>query len=152
MNEKKILNTVLGFDFGTKNIGVAVGQSVTKTATALSSLSVRDGIPIWSEIEKLISEWDPDAVIVGNPLHMDGTESEMSARARKRLYGRYNLLFLQADERLTSFEAKEWANRLGHKGHYGSNPVDSMAAQILLEAWMNDPKNRGWFRDSACIA
>ena len=148
MTAKKTLKTVLGFDFGTKNIGVAAGQAITKTATALSPLSARDGIPVWSDIEKLIGEWKPDAVVVGIPFNMDGTESEMSGRARKfgkRLHGRYNLPFFEADERLTSFEAKEWAGRLGHKGHYGSSPVDGMAAQIILEAWMNDPQNSHWF-------
>ena len=138
------LNTVLGFDFGTKNIGVAAGQVITLTATALPQLHARDGIPNWDEVGALITEWKPDAVVVGIPLNMDGSESQMSMRARKfgkRLHGRFNLPFFEADERLTSFEAKEWADRLGHKGHYGSRPVDGMAAQIILEAWLNDPQN-----------
>ncbi|WP_067515568.1 Holliday junction resolvase RuvX [Endozoicomonas ascidiicola] len=144
----KLLRTVLGFDFGTRNIGVAAGQVITQTATALPSLRAKDGIPDWSQIEALISEWKPDAVIVGIPLNMDGTESEMSRRARKfgnRIHGRFNLPFYEADERLTSFEAKEWAGKLGHKGHYGSKPVDAMAAQIILEAWLNDPSNESLF-------
>ncbi len=144
MTTDKTLNTILGFDFGTKNIGVAAGQAITQTATALPQLKARDGIPDWNQVEALIKEWKPDAVVVGIPLNMDGTESQMSMRARKfgkRLHGRFNLPFYEADERLTSFEAKEWADRLGHKGHYGSNPVDGMAAQIILEAWLNDPQN-----------
>ncbi|USE36510.1 Holliday junction resolvase RuvX [Endozoicomonas sp. SCSIO W0465] len=138
------LRTVLGFDFGTRNIGVATGQVITRTASALPSLQARDGIPDWNQVQALIMEWKPDAVVVGIPLNMDGSESDMSRRARKfgnRIHGRFNLPFYQADERLTSFEAKEWANKLGHKGHYGSNPVDAMAAQIILEAWLNDPGN-----------
>ncbi|KEI69925.1 Holliday junction resolvase [Endozoicomonas elysicola] len=141
---EKTLTTVLGFDFGTRNIGVAAGQVITQTASALPSLKAKDGIPDWHQIEALIQEWKPDAIIVGIPLNMDGSESEMSRRARKfgnRIHGRFNLPFYEADERLTSFEAKEWAGKLGHKGHYGSNPVDAMAAQIILEAWLNDPKN-----------
>lgn len=144
MTINKPLNTVLGFDFGTKNIGVAAGQAITQTATALPQLKARDGIPNWDDIEALISEWKPDAIVVGIPLNMDGSESQMSLRARKfgkRIHGRFNLPFYEADERLTSFEAKEWADRLGHKGHYGSSPVDGMAAQIILEAWLNDPQN-----------
>ncbi|WP_257274972.1 MULTISPECIES: Holliday junction resolvase RuvX [unclassified Endozoicomonas] len=143
MTEKK-LNTLMGFDFGTRNIGVAVGQAVTRTATALPSVKAKDGIPNWADIAALIKEWQPDAVVVGIPLNMDGTESQMSMRARKfgkRLHGRYNLPFYEADERLSSFEAKDWANKLGHSGHYGSNPVDGMAAQIILEGWMNDENN-----------
>ncbi len=144
----KTLTTVLGFDFGTRNIGVASGQVITRTATALPSLKARDGIPDWQQIEALIDEWRPDAIVVGIPLNMDGTESEMSRRARKfgnRLHGRWGLPFYPADERLTSFEAKEWAGRLGHKGHYGANPVDAMAAQIILETWLNDPVNEHLF-------
>ncbi|WP_062263280.1 Holliday junction resolvase RuvX [Endozoicomonas arenosclerae] len=143
MTEKK-LNTVMGFDFGTRNIGVAVGQAITRTATALPSFKAKDGIPNWDDVSALIEEWKPDAVVVGIPLNMDGTESQMSMRARKfgkRLHGRYNLPFYEADERLSSFEAKDWANKLGHSGHYGSNPVDGMAAQIILEGWMNDENN-----------
>ena len=144
----RTLTTVLGFDFGTRNIGVASGQVITRTATALPSLKARDGIPDWPQIEVLINEWRPDAVVVGIPLNMDGSESDMSRRARKfgnRIHGRWGLPFYPADERLTSFEAKEWAGRLGHKGHYGSNPVDAMAAQIILEAWLNDPLNEHLF-------
>ena len=146
MTTDKKLKTILGFDFGTRNIGVAVGQVITQTATALPQLKARDGIPDWNEVEAVIKEWNPDAVVVGIPLNMDGTESQMSMRARKfgkRIHGRFNLPFYEADERLTSFEAKEWAGKLGHKGHYGSNPVDGMAAQIILEAWLNDPANQG---------
>lgn len=144
----RTLTTVLGFDFGTRNIGVASGQVITRTATALPSLKARDGIPDWQQIEALIKEWRPDAIVVGIPLNMDGSESDMSRRARKfgnRIHGRWGLPFYPADERLTSFEAKEWAGRLGHKGHYGSNPVDAMAAQIILEAWLNDPLNEHLF-------
>ena len=144
MTTEKTLSSILGFDFGTKNIGVAAGQAITQTATALPQLKARDGIPDWDEVEALITEWKPDAVVVGIPLNMDGSESQMSMRARKfgkRILGRFNLPFYEADERLTSFEAKEWADRLGHKGHYGSSPVDGMAAQIILEAWLNDPQN-----------
>lgn len=144
----RTLTTVLGFDFGTRNIGVASGQVITRTATALASLKARDGIPDWQHIEALIDQWRPDAVVVGIPLNMDGSESDMSRRARKfgnRIHGRWGLPFYPADERLTSFEAKEWAGRLGHKGHYGSNPVDAMAAQIILETWLNDPLNEHLF-------
>ena len=144
----RTLTTVLGFDFGTRNIGVASGQVITRTATALPSLKARDGVPDWQQIEALINEWRPDAIVVGIPLNMDGSESDMSRRARKfgnRIHGRWGLPLYPADERLTSFEAKEWAGRLGHKGHYGSSPVDAMAAQIILEAWLNDPLNEHLF-------
>ncbi|WP_263081556.1 Holliday junction resolvase RuvX [Endozoicomonas sp. Mp262] len=138
------INTLLGFDFGTGNIGIAVGQVITRTASALKPLKARDGIPDWDHIAQLIDEWKPDAVVVGIPFNMDGTESEMSRRARKfgkRIHGRFNLPFYEADERLSSFEAKDWAGKLGHHGHYKSKPVDGMAAQIILESWLNDENN-----------
>ncbi len=139
--------TLMSFDYGTRNIGVAIGQSLTGTATALPGLKARDGIPDWQQVARLIDEWQPDAFVVGIPLNMDGTESEMSQRARKfgnRLYGRFGKAWHAADERLSTYEAKEWAGRLGHTGSYGDNPVDSMAAQMILESWMNDPANADW--------
>ena len=64
MTTDKKLKTILGFDFGTRNIGVAVGQVITQTATALPQLKARDGIPDWNEVEAVIKEWNPDAVVV----------------------------------------------------------------------------------------
>ena len=141
----KTINTLLGFDFGLRNIGVATGQIITRTATAQPSLKAKNGIPDWKQIENLIQNWQPDAVVVGIPLNMDGSESNMSQRARKfgrQIQERFKLPFYEADERLSSFEAKEWASKLGHKGCYGSDPVDAMAAQIILESWLNEPSNQ----------
>ena len=75
--------TVLAFDFGTKSIGVAVGQEITGTASPLAALKARDGIPDWNVIEKLYEEWQPQLVVVGLPLNMDGTEQEVTQRAKK---------------------------------------------------------------------
>ncbi|MCK5894548.1 MAG: Holliday junction resolvase RuvX [Endozoicomonadaceae bacterium] len=143
----KPARTLMAFDFGTRNIGVAIGQSITGTASALPGLKARDGLPDWQQVNHLMNEWNPDVLVVGIPLNMNGTESEMSLRARKfgnRLYGRFGKAWHAADERLSTYEAKEWANCLGHSGSYRDNPVDSMAAQIILESWMNDPVNVGW--------
>lgn len=74
--------TVLAFDFGTKSIGVAVGQEITGTASPLAALKARDGIPDWNVIEKLYEEWQPQLVVVGLPLNMDGTEQEVTQRAK----------------------------------------------------------------------
>ena len=139
--KKPPYTSVMGFDFGTRNIGIAMGQAVTRTANAITPIKARDGIPDWETLARIVDEWNPDAFVVGIPLNMDGTESEMSRRARKfgnRLMARFDRAWHPVDERLTSFEAKEWAKKLGHKGHYGSDPVDAMAAQLLLESWMND--------------
>lgn len=101
--------TVLGFDFGTKSIGVAVGQQITASATPLLSIKAVDGIPNWEEIAKLIQEWQPDLVVVGLPLNMDGTEQEMTHRARKfanRLNAKFGVKIFTQDERLTTTDAK----------------------------------------------
>lgn len=131
--------TVLAFDYGLKNIGVAYGQSLTGTASELPPLPARDGVPDWERVGKLIKEWQPQLLLVGLPLNMDDTESELSQRACKfanRLNGRFSLPVELFDERLTTRMAKEEARERGHKGNYGNAPVDSIAARLLLESWL----------------
>lgn len=130
--------TALAFDYGLKNIGVAIGQSLTQSVSELKALKARDGIPNWNDIETLLHEWQPETVIVGLPLNMDGSDSEMAKRARKfgnRLNGRFGCHIELIDERLSSEEAKEIARERGHKGNYGEHPIDSLAACVLLESW-----------------
>jgi putative Holliday junction resolvase len=128
--------TLLGFDFGTKRIGVAVGQELTCTATALVTLNSPDGGPDWAAISHLIEEWQPDALVVGLPLNLDGSESESSRLARRfgnRLAGRYNLPVFTADERLSSSEAE---SILAEQGHYEKADIDKLAAQLILQGWL----------------
>ena len=132
---------VLGFDYGTRQIGVAVGQTLTGNARPLKELRARDGIPNWDQIGALLKEWEPDALIVGLPLNMDGTPSDMSARAEKfarRLHGRFQLPVHCIDERLSTFEAKQTLRDSGRRAptSYRDNPVDSLAAALLLETWL----------------
>nr|WP_324257375.1 Holliday junction resolvase RuvX [Cellvibrio fontiphilus] len=132
------VKSLLAFDYGTKNIGVATGQTLTRSANAQAQLKAKDGIPDWSQIEKLLKDWQPDLVLVGLPLNMDGSESELSARARKfanRLHGRFGVKVELMDERLSSFEAKGEVMAQGGSRHYKSNPVDSIAARLILESW-----------------
>jgi putative Holliday junction resolvase len=133
-----MIKTLLAFDYGTKNIGVATGQTITSSANSLTPLKAKDGIPDWAQIEKLIQEWKPDLVLVGLPLNMDDSESELSARARKfanRLHGRFGVKIEMIDERLTSFEAKGEVMSRGGSRDYKNNPVDSIAARLILESW-----------------
>ncbi len=133
-----MINTLLAFDYGTKNIGIASGQTITHSANSLAPLKAKDGIPDWTHIEKILTEWKPDLVLVGLPLNMDGTESELSARARKfsnRLHGRFGVKVELVDERLTSFEAKGEVMSRGGSRDYKNNPVDSIAARLILESW-----------------
>lgn len=131
--------TVLAFDYGTKNIGVAIGQTLTGSANELPPLKARDGVPDWSHIEKLLTEWKPAVVLVGLPLNMDDTESELSTRARKfanRIHGRFGVAIEMVDERLSSFEAKGEVMSRGGSRDYKHNPVDSIAARVVLEGWL----------------
>lgn len=130
--------TVIAFDFGTKKIGVAVGQSITCSASPLPMLKARDGIPDWNQIERLLREWQPDRVVVGLPLNMDDSENELTVRAKKfanRVHGRFGLPVEMMDERLSTREAKELAFAMGHQGNFSENPVDSLAARLILESW-----------------
>ncbi|GAA3964139.1 Holliday junction resolvase RuvX [Allohahella marinimesophila] len=124
---------VIGFDFGTRHIGVASGQSVTGQAQALPELAARDGIPDWNLVTKLIEEWQPDVIVVGDPLNMDGSVSEMCLRARKfarRIQHRFNLPVHMVDERLSSFDVRQSA------GAGRSELVDSAVAALLIENWL----------------
>lgn len=136
-----MIKTLLAFDYGTKNIGVAIGQTITSSANSLASLKAKDGVPDWNHIEKLIVEWKPDLVLVGLPLNMDDSESELSARARKfanRIHGRFGVTIEMVDERLTSFEAKGEVMSRGGSRDYKNNPVDAIAARLILEGWLEN--------------
>jgi putative Holliday junction resolvase len=139
MADPKPLRLLLGFDYGTKQIGVAVGQAVTGQARELKVLKAQNGVPDWQQVEALVREWQPDAMVVGLPLNMDGTPSDMSARAEKfarRLNGRFNLPVFTHDERLTTFEAKGHRMAQGQRDGYRDRPVDALAAALLLEGWL----------------
>ena len=120
----------LVFDFGLKNIGIAVAERRHGTATALSTVGARDGIPVWDRLDVLVRDWEPEGLIVGLPLNMDDSESDMSDAARRfgaRLGRRYGLGVEFVDERLSTFEAVQ-------RG--GSHET---AALIIAETWLNSP-------------
>lgn len=131
--------SVLAFDFGTRKIGVAVGQSLTGTASPLAALVAQDGQPNWQQVQQLVNEWAPQYLLVGLPLNMDGSPSESSRRARRfagRLQGRFGVPARLIDERLSTREARA---RLGDNYRGGADPkVDSIAAVLLIESFFND--------------
>jgi putative Holliday junction resolvase len=136
-----MIKTLLAFDYGTKNIGVATGQTITSSANSLPPLKAKDGVPDWNHIEKLMADWKPDLVLVGLPLNMDDSESELSTRARKfanRIHGRFGVKINMMDERLTTFEAKGEVMRRRGSRDYKNNPVDSIAARLILEGWLEN--------------
>ena len=130
--------TALAFDFGTKSIGCAVGQSITGTSQALPAFKAQDGIPNWDAIEKCLKEWKPDVVVVGLPLNMDGTEQELTLRARKfanRLQGRFCVNVQLQDERLTTTEARSEIFDRGGFRALKKGKVDGISACLILESW-----------------
>ena len=137
------IQSVLGFDFGTKKTGVAIGQRITATAAPLSPLVMRDGIPDWTLIERLLKEWQPQALIVGLPLNMDDTESELSHLARKfarRLHGRFNLPVFMVDERLSSRAARDLLDEVAERRKGKKPSLDSTAAALMVESWLAQPE------------
>ncbi|MCL4112713.1 UNVERIFIED_CONTAM: hypothetical protein GTU68_052160 [Idotea baltica] len=140
MIKTQLLRSVIAFDYGNKNIGVATGQVITRQAQELCVLKAQNGVPNWTEVQSLIQEWKPDAIIVGLPINMDGSTSDMSSRAEKfsrRIHGRFNLPVYMQDERLTTYEAK-LQNTTKNSANYKKNPVDAIAAALLLESWLQE--------------
>ena len=120
-------------------VGCAVGQTLTGTASPQGAVTAKDGIPRWEDIDNLFATWQPNAIVVGLPLNMDGSKSEMSHRARKfgnRLHGRFGLPVHFADERLSSFEAKGDIIADSGSRDFKGQGVDSRSAVIILESWM----------------
>lgn len=130
----------MAFDFGLRQIGVATGNRLHGITTPLPILKAKDGMPEWPMVEKLVGEWRPDLLVVGNPLNMDGSGSDLSAQAAKfarRLHGRLGLEVVMVDERLSSFEAKYESRERGHRGDFKRQPVDSLAAELILRTWLD---------------
>lgn len=126
--------SVLGFDYGLRWIGVATGQTTTGTATPLTRLGAREGVPDWEAVKKLLETWQPDLIVIGLPLNMDGSESELCVRAQRfgrRLSGRFGAKVEFQDERLTTREAYD---RMASKPRREAD--HAIAAQVILEDWL----------------
>jgi putative Holliday junction resolvase len=124
--------TVLAFDFGLKHIGIAAGQSVSRTASEITTIGARGGEPDWVAVDGLLAEWRPDVVLVGLPLNMDETMSEMGERAEafaQRLRKRYSIEVVMVDERLTSVAARELAREPSAR--------HAIAARLIAETYLN---------------
>lgn len=135
---------LLAFDYGTHFIGVAVGQELTGTATALTTVRSHNCKPDWKSIDSLVDQWRPSRLVVGLPLNMDGTEHDLTRAARRfgnQMAGRYNLPVEAVDERLTSIEAEQILSAAG--GRPEKAEVDKLAAQLILQTWLDErPKKR----------
>ncbi len=124
---------VIGIDYGTSKIGVAVGNTQTSSSSPLEIIiNTKSGIN-WSQLETIIQEWKPQVIIVGQPFNMDGSESEMMKEVKlfaDILKERINIKIEFFDERLTSFEAKQMDT--------SGKPIDDLAAKIILDGWLSN--------------
>lgn len=132
----------LGFDFGLRRTGVAVGQTLSASATPVTVLKMTDGVPDWSLIDGLIKEWAPDRLVVGLPYTMHGGEQDITRRARAfaaELERRYPCPVLTVDERLSSKEAEARLRELRQQGRrrVRREDIDCAAACVILESWFH---------------
>lgn len=134
---------ILCFDYGEKRIGVAVGQTLTNTARPLTQIACDGRLPQWQDIDELINNWRPQLLLVGLPLNMDDSESPISKKARffmSELEARYAKIVIPVDERLTSHAARERLTESG-RNKPSKEEINSVAAQIILETWLQEQKN-----------
>ena len=122
------IQTFLAFDFGLRRVGVAAGNTLTRTAQPLGTLS-SSGDARFADIARLVAEWQPSALVVGVPFHPDGADHENTLRARKfarQLHGRHQLAVHEVDERYTSVEAQS----------HGADDLDAVSAALILEQYL----------------
>ena len=141
---KHVIRSVMGFDFGLKRIGLATGQTITGTASPLTTLQASNQKPDWENIEVHIRQWKPDALIVGIPYLLDGGESDITRAARnfcKQLERRFNLPVYTIDESLSSFEAQQQLTQDMKIAKHNKHEIDKMAAAIIVQSWLNSQAN-----------
>ena len=134
---------IMAFDFGTQKMGMAVGQSLIESANPLALFPMKDGIPNWDEWLKVVKQYQPNLFLVGLPLNMDDSESELSTRSRKfarRLRHQTNIETLMVDERLTTREARDELGHYQAKGRAKKLSADSVAAALFIESWYRNPE------------
>ncbi len=134
------IQSVIGFDFGLKRIGLATGQTITGTASPLLTLQAVNQQPDWENIETQIRQWKPDALIVGIPYQLDGGESDITRAARnfsRKLEQRFNLPVYTIDESLSSYEAEEQLKQDIKISKHNKHEIDKIAAAIIVQSWLD---------------
>ncbi len=136
---------ILGFDFGLKRIGVAVGQSITGSASALETLTPINGDPDWDKIEALIKQWKPTCIVVGDPLTMEGFPTDITNSARnfgKKIQNKFNQTVHMQDERMSSIEASEIIKQQRQSGErkkrQKKGDLDELAAALIVQRWLQE--------------
>lgn len=134
--------TVLGFDYGRRRIGVAVGQHITRSASPVAAVVARNDGPDWSRLDALVAEWRPAELVVGLPYNADGTPHDLTREAEafaRTLAERTGLAVHTVDERLSSVEAERALRERRAEGRrrVAKGDVDAAAACVILESWLN---------------
>jgi putative Holliday junction resolvase len=125
--------TVMAFDYGTRRVGVAVGNSVTGNGQALKTIVAPNSDGLFKEIERLLKEWQPDFLVVGKPVHPDGAEHDMTAKSTlfgNQLHGRFNLAVEWVDERYTSIILEGESEM--------QDNLDAHSAALILEQYFSE--------------
>ncbi len=133
--------TVLAFDFGTQRVGVAVGNTLVRAAHPLATIARERTDERFAAIDALIADWRPQRLVVGLPVHADGTPHGMTARARRfarQLEGRFKLPVSLVDERHTTEDAEARLAADGRGGRRARADRDAVAAQLILQAYFDD--------------
>ena len=134
------IRSVLGIDYGNKRIGIATGQTITGTATPLTTLVGVKGEPDWAGLQQQIERWRPDALLVGIPYHTDGSESPMTATVRsfcRALEQRFSQPVIEVNETLSSYEAEELLRQHKKIGQHNKQEIDRMAAALIVQSWLD---------------
>ncbi|HEY9276756.1 MAG TPA: Holliday junction resolvase RuvX [Methylotenera sp.] len=132
--------TVLAFDFGERRIGIAIGEHLINSANPLTTIDNESNEVRFAAITQLINEWQPRLLVVGLPLSLDGSETEITQLCKKfarRLNGRFNLPVIMIDERYSSTEASQLLNESGVKGRAQKTMLDQVAAQTILRSYFD---------------
>jgi putative holliday junction resolvase len=133
--------TILAFDFGTRRIGVAVGEPLTSLAHPLATIEAESNDDRFAAIAALVDEWRPTLMLVGLPTHADSSEHELTARARRfarQLEGRFGVAVELVDERFTTLAAAEALSAAGVAVREQRRVRDRVAAQLILQAYLDE--------------
>ena len=144
---QKIEGNILSFDFGEKRIGVAIGNSITKSSHPLETINTPKNIERYKLIELLLKTWEPVKLVIGYPLNEDGTLSRMSFLAKKfsnKLSNKYNIPIVLVDERFTSSEADLELKKFEKNFKKRKIVIDQVAAMIILDSFFQNNSNENF--------
>jgi len=134
------ITSVIGIDYGLKRMGIATGQTITGSASPITTLNQINGSPDWPALEQLITQWKPQALIVGMPYYLDGKENDMTKIVETfclELEQRFKLPVFKINEALSSYEAETTLKKNTKIGKHNKHEIDKMAAAIIVQNWLN---------------